>query len=172
VKERATGRQSEISKRNERNITSVRGIYHRRSRDVHAGMQAARVGASRTCEGRFAAHDPAQPPAPAGGGSGGAGGSARAPPAAPGDPARALQRTRRLVWSGLALRSFPCKEMHMVRSLEIKHIFTFPLCYDGADLQPLRYTVWYQNCRMNERQCIAIREGTVPFPGLGCAFGF
>jgi hypothetical protein len=37
VKERATGRQSEISKRNERNITSVRGIYHRRSRD---GMEA------------------------------------------------------------------------------------------------------------------------------------
>jgi hypothetical protein len=55
---------------------------------VHAGMReerAARVGASRTCGGRFAAHDPAQPPAPAGGGgSGGAGGSARAPPAAAG----------------------------------------------------------------------------------------
>jgi hypothetical protein len=55
---------------------------------VHAGMReerAARVGASRTCEGRFAAHDPAQPPAPAGGGGSGlAGRGARAPPAAAG----------------------------------------------------------------------------------------
>jgi hypothetical protein len=55
---------------------------------VHAGMReerAARVGASRTCGGRFAAHDPAQPPAPAGGGGSGlAGGGARAPPAAAG----------------------------------------------------------------------------------------
>jgi hypothetical protein len=55
---------------------------------VHAGMReerAARVGASRTCGGRFAAHGPAQPPAPAGGGGSGlAGGGARAPPAAAG----------------------------------------------------------------------------------------
>ena len=62
---------------------------------VHAGMReelAARVGASRTCEGRFAAHDPVQPPAPAGGGgSGGAGGSARAPPAAAGAAAAGSQ---------------------------------------------------------------------------------
>jgi hypothetical protein len=64
---------------------------------VHAGMReerAARVGASRTCGGRFAAHGPAQPPASAGGGGSWlAGGGARrgAPPAAAGAAAAGSQ---------------------------------------------------------------------------------